>query len=165
MLDIGFLMRGEILWNKSSSAGVSTAWGSWQSPKNPTLRDIHEYIMVFSKGSFSRFNSKNKKSTISKKEFLEFTKSIWNFQAESAKRVNHPAPFPVELPYRCIQLFSFRGDVVLDPFVGSGSTSIAALRTERNFIGYDNNQKYVDTALRRIKREKQQLKLFSFKEF
>ncbi|MEA2006155.1 MAG: DNA methyltransferase, partial [Acidobacteriota bacterium] len=93
MLDIGFIMRGEILWNKSSSAGVSTAWGSWKSPKNPTLRDIHEYIMVFSKGSFSRINVGEKESTISKKEFLEFTKSIWNFSAESAQRVKHPAPF------------------------------------------------------------------------
>jgi modification methylase len=165
MLDIGFFMRGEILWNKSSSSGVSTAWGSWQSPKNPTLRDIHEYIMVFSKGCFHRLNPENKKSTISKDEFLEFTKSIWNFQAESAKRVNHPAPFPIELPYRCIQLFTFKGDVILDPFVGSGSTCISALRTERYFIGYDNNQKYVDIALRRIKREKEQLKLFSFREF
>lgn len=160
MLDIGFLMRGEILWNKSSSSGVSTAWGSWKSPKNPTLRDIHEYIMVFSKGSFSRFNHDKKESTISKKEFLEFTKSIWNFPAESAQRVNHPAPFPVELPYRCIQLFTFKGDVVLDPFVGSGTTCIAALKTGRFFVGYDKNQKYVDIARKRILKETQQLKLF-----
>lgn len=161
MLDIGFIMRGEILWNKSSSAGVSTAWGSWKSPKNPTLRDIHEYIMVFSKGSFSRINVGEKESTISKKEFLEFTKSIWNFSAESAQRVKHPAPFPVELPYRCIQLFTFKGDVVLDPFVGSGTTCIAALKTGRHFIGYDNKQKYVDIARKRIIKETQQLKLFS----
>jgi len=160
MLDIGFLMRGEVLWNKSSSAGVSTAWGSWKSAKNPTLRDIHEYILIFSKGNFSRLNTDNKKSTIKKEEFLEFTKSIWNFPAESAKRVNHPAPFPVELPYRCIQLFTFKGDVVLDPFVGSGTSCIAALKTGRNFIGYDNNQKYVEVAKKRIRRETQQLKLF-----
>lgn len=160
MIDIGFLMRGEILWNKSSSAGVSTAWGSWRSPKNPTLRDVHEYIMIFSKESFSRFNADKKESTIGKEEFLEFTKSIWNFSSESAQRINHPAPFPVELPYRCIQLFTFKGDVVLDPFVGSGTTCIAALRTGRYFIGYDNNQKYVEIARRRIKKETQQLKLF-----
>ena len=160
MLDIGFLMRGEILWNKSSSAGVSTAWGSWKSPKNPILRDVHEYIMIFSKGSFSRFNADKKEGTISKKEFLEFTKSIWTFPAESAQRVNHPAPFPADLPYRCIQLFTFKGDIVLDPFVGSGTTCIAALRTGRYFIGYDNNPKYVDIARKRIKKETQQLKLF-----
>ncbi len=161
MLDIGFLMRGEVLWNKSSSAGVSTAWGSWKSPKNPILRDVHEYIMVFSKGSFSRVDTGKRESTISKEEFLEFTKSIWTFPAESAQRVQHPAPFPVELPYRCIQLFTFKGDVVLDPFVGSGTTCIAALRTGRFFVGYDNNQKYVDIATKRIFRETQQLKLFS----
>jgi len=160
MLDIGFLMRGEVLWNKSSSAGVSTAWGSWKSAKNPTLRDIHEYILIFSKGNFSRLNTDNKKSTIKKEEFLEFTKSIWNFPAGSAKRVNHPAPFPVELPYRCIQLFTFKGDVVLDPFVGSGTSCIAALKTGRNFIGYDNNQEYVEIARKRILKETQQMKLF-----
>ena len=102
MLEVGFLMRGEIIWNKGAGAGVSTAWGSWCSASNPTLRDVHEYILVFSKGKFSR-NGKNKESTISKEEFLEFTKSIWTFQPESATRVGHPAPFPVELPYRCIQ--------------------------------------------------------------
>lgn len=160
MLEIGFLMRGEILWNKSASAGVSTAWGSWKSPKNPCLRDIHEYILIFSKGSFSRLETNNKESTIKKEEFLEFTKSIWNFSAESATRVKHPAPFPEELPYRCIQLFTFKGDVVLDPFVGSGTTCIAALKTGRLFIGYDNNKKYIDIARRRILRETQQLKLF-----
>ncbi len=161
MLEIGFFMRGEILWNKSSSAGVSTAWGSWKSPRNPTLRDVHEYIMVFSKGSFSRLEANNKESTITKEEFLEFTKSIWSFPAESARRVNHPAPFPIELPYRCIQLFTFKGDVVLDPFVGSGTTCVAAVKTGRFFIGYDNNQIYVDVARERIKKETQQLKLFS----
>lgn len=160
MLDIGFLMRGEIIWNKSASAGVSTAWGSWKSAKNPTLRDIHEYILIFSKGNFSRLEAVNKENTIKKEEFLEFTKSIWNFPAESAKRVNHPAPFPEELPYRCIQLFTFKGDIVLDPFVGSGTTCIAALTTGRFFIGYDNNQNYVEIARKRIKREKNQLKLF-----
>jgi len=160
MLDIGFLMRGEIIWNKSASAGVSTAWGSWKSPKNPTLRDIHEYILVFSKGTFNRLDKNKKISTITKKEFLEFTKSIWTFQAESAKKVNHPAPFPIELPYRCIQLFTYKGDVVLDPFVGSGTTCIAALKTKRYFIGYDINQDYLKIAKKRISEEINQLKLF-----
>lgn len=156
MLDIGYLMRGEIIWNKSASAGISTAWGSWKSPKNPTLRDVHEYIMVFSKGSFSRLKTDGKKSTISKEEFLESSKSIWMFPAESANRVKHPAPFPIELPYRFIQLFTYKGDIVLDPFAGSGTACVAALKTERNFIGYDNNQEYVDLANRRILEEKKQ---------
>ncbi|MCI0560162.1 MAG: site-specific DNA-methyltransferase [Nitrososphaera sp.] len=149
MIDIGFLMRGEVIWDKGSSAGVSTAWGSWQSASNPSLRDTHEYIMVFSKGSFSR-EARGKIDTIAKEEFLQYTKSVWEFPAESARRVNHPAPFPLELPYRCIQLYTFEGDVVLDPFCGVGTTCIAAAKGGRHFIGYDNNRNYVNEALKRI---------------
>jgi modification methylase len=151
MLDIGFLMRGEIIWNKGNSASPSTAWGSWLSPANPTLRDVHEYIMVFSKGTFSRQNSMKRISTISKEEFLEFTKSLWTFYAESAKRIGHPAPFPVELPYRLTQLYTFQDEIILDPFIGSGQTAIAALLSKRNFIGYETNAKYIDSAENRIK--------------
>lgn len=150
MLDLGFLMRGEIIWNKGSSSSPSTAWGSWLSAKNPTLRDIHEYILVFSKGMFTRGNS-NRKSTISKGEFLEFTKSVWTFAAEPATKVGHPAPFPVELPYRLIQLYTFEGEVVLDPFIGSGQTAIAAVKTSRHYVGYDINEEYVKLAEKRIK--------------
>ncbi|MFL6498345.1 MAG: DNA-methyltransferase, partial [Nitrososphaera sp.] len=112
MHELGFLMRGEIIWNKAASSGISTAWGSWQSASNPTLRDVHEYVIIFSKGTFSR-SSHNKENTITKEEFLTFTKSMWDFPAESATRTGHPAPFPTELPYRCIQLYTFRGEVVL----------------------------------------------------
>jgi DNA modification methylase len=150
MLEIGFLMRGEVIWDKGAGAGVSTAWGSWQSPANPTLRDTHEYILVFSKGKFSR-NSKGKESTITKDEFLEFTKSIWTFSPESAKQVGHPAPFPVELPYRCIQLYTFEEEVVLDPFAGVASTAIAALKTGRHYVCLDNNPEYVERGRTRIK--------------
>jgi len=150
MLDLGFLMRGEIIWNKASSGSPSTAWGSWLSAKNPTLRDIHEYILVFSKGMFTRRNL-DRKSTISKGEFLEFTKSIWTFSAEPATKVGHPAPFPVELPYRLIQLYTFEGEVVLDPFVGSGQTAIAVIKTKRHYVGYDINPEYVKLAERRVK--------------
>jgi site-specific DNA-methyltransferase (adenine-specific) len=154
MLDIGFLMRGEIIWNKGSSAGASTAWGSWQSASNPSLRDTHEYIMMFSKGSFSRQAGQ---STISKEEFLAYTKSVWEFPAESASRVGHPAPFPVELPRRCIQLYTFLGDFVLDPFCGVGSTCVAALGTGRHFLGYDTSREYVEAALRRIEESKKKI--------
>lgn len=152
MLEIGFLMRGEIIWDKGASAGGSCAWGSWQSASNPVLRDVHEYITVFSKGSLARrdHKEKNKKNTITRDEFLEYTKSIWSFGAESAKRVNHPAPFPVELPYRLMQLYSFAGDVVLDPFCGSGTTCLAAIKTKRRYIGIDNNLNYVQGAQKRI---------------
>lgn len=151
MLDLGFLMRGEIIWNKASSGSPSTAWGSWLSAKNPTLRDIHEYILVFSKGMFIRNSPPDRKSTISKEEFLEFTKSVWTFTAEPATKVGHPAPFPVELPYRLIQLYTFEGEVVLDPFMGSGQTAIAAIKTGRHYVGYEINEEYVKLSEKRIK--------------
>ncbi|RLA80699.1 MAG: site-specific DNA-methyltransferase [Deltaproteobacteria bacterium] len=152
MLDLGFLMRGEIIWNKASSSSPSTAWGSWLSAANPTLRDIHEYILVFAKETFTRKNPHKRKSTISKEEFLEFTKSVWTFPAESAKRVGHPAPFPVELPYRLIQLYTFEGEVVLDPFMGSGQAAIAAIKAKRHYVGYEIEEEYVKLAERRIER-------------
>ena len=167
MLDLGFLMRGEIIWNKASSSSPSTAWGSWLSAANPTLRDIHEYILVFSKGMFRRKNLPRRKSTISKEEFLEFTKSIWTFPAEPAHMVGHPAPFPIELPYRLIQLYTFEGEVVLDPFMGSGQAAIAAIKTNRHYIGYEINEEYVKLAERRIKDfllEFKSPKLFDFKD-
>lgn len=150
MLEIGFLMRGEIIWNKATSASPSTAWGTWLSAANPILRDIHEYILVFSKEAFNRKNLPGKTSTITREEFLEFTKSVWTFPAESARRIGHPAPFPIDLPYRLIQLYTFKEEVVLDPFCGSGSTCIAALKANRHYIGYDIKKEYVDLAQRRL---------------
>lgn len=149
LLSLGFLMRGEVIWAKDASSSPSTAWGSWRSASNPTLRDTHEYILIFSKSSFSR-ESLGRKSTISRDEFLEFTKSVWRFDAEPARKVGHPAPFPVELPYRCIQLYTFSGEVVLDPFMGSGQTAIAALKTGRHYVGYETNSQYVDLADKRV---------------
>jgi site-specific DNA-methyltransferase (adenine-specific) len=156
MLEIGFLMRGEIIWNKASGVSPSTAWGSWKSATNPTLRDIHEYILVFSKESFERKKSPEKISTITRDEFLEYTKSVWTFSAESAQKVGHPAPFPIELPYRLIQLYTFKEEVVLDPFCGSGTTCLATLKTGRHYIGYDIKEEYVKTAECRIKKHNQQ---------
>ncbi|MBP8960382.1 MAG: site-specific DNA-methyltransferase, partial [Bacteroidales bacterium] len=149
MIELGFNMRGEIIWNKAASASPSTAWGSWQSATNPILRDIHEYILVFSKGDFKR-EKRNKENTISKDQFMEWTKSIWTMNAESAKRVGHPAPFPEELPYRLIQLFSYKDDIILDPFMGSGTTAVAAIKSDRYFIGYDNNKEYIKLSRERI---------------
>jgi site-specific DNA-methyltransferase (adenine-specific) len=150
MTKIGFLMRGEIIWNKSASSGTSTAWGSWKSAANPTLRDTHEYILVFSKGSYSR-SAESKSDTISKDDFLALTKSVWEFPAESARRIGHPAPFPVELPRRCIQLYSFAGDVVLDPFCGVGSSCLAAIQDSRHFVGYEISAEYAGMAAKRVK--------------
>ncbi|MDC0252820.1 site-specific DNA-methyltransferase [Chloroflexi bacterium] len=154
MIEIGFNMRGEIIWNKSAGAGSSTAWGSWMSASNPTLRDVHEYILVFSKGEYKRERKGEEKeikqNSIKNEDFLEWTKSIWNFNTESAKRIGHPAPFPIELPHRLIQLFSFKTDIILDPFIGSGTTGIAALKSDRKFIGFETNKEYIKIASERI---------------
>lgn len=150
MIEIGFNMRGEIIWNKAASASPSTAWGSWQSAANPILRDIHEYILVFSKGDYKREKGK-KENSITKEQFMEWTKSIWTMNAESAKRIGHPAPFPEELPYRLIQLYSFKGDIIIDPFMGSGTTAVSAIKSERKFVGYDISQEYIDLAERRLR--------------
>ena len=166
MVDLGFLMRGEVIWNKASSASLSTAWGSWLSPTNPTLRDVHEYILVFSKGMFGRKKINDRKSTISREQFLEFTKSVWTFSAVSARKVGHPAPFPVELPYRLIQLYTFEGEVILDPFMGSGQTAMAAMKANRHYVGYEIGEEYVKLAERRIREfllESKSPELFDFK--
>lgn len=159
MLEIGFHMRGEIIWNKASSASPSTAWGSWQSAANPVLRDIHEYILVFSKESFSR-KIGHKNNTITKEDFLEWTKSVWTFPAVSARMIGHPAPFPEELPHRLIQLYTFKEDVVLDPFCGSGTACLVALKDGRHYIGYDIEPSYVELANQRIKAFTNQLNIF-----
>lgn len=146
---LGFLMRGEIIWDKGASASASTAWGSWRSASNPTLRDVHEYVLVFSKGSFSRRKG-GRRDTIGREEFLQWTKSVWSFPAERARAVGHPAPFPPELPARLIELYSFEGDVVLDPFCGSGTTCLAARDAGRHYVGYEIRESYVELACRRL---------------
>ena len=151
MVDLGFLMRGEIIWNKAASASPSTAWGSWRSPANPTLRDVHEYILIFSKAGFARKNPAKRRATITKEEFLELTKSVWSFPAVSARSVGHPAPFPVALPYRLIQLYTYEAEVVLDPFMGSGQTAIAALQGNRPYVGYEIEADYVRLAEKRLR--------------
>ena len=154
MIEIGFNMRGEIIWNKSAGAGISTAWGSFQSASNPILRDVHEYILIFSKGNYKRERDKEekelRKDNITKEEFIEWTKSVWTINTESAKRIGHPAPFPEELPNRLIKLFSFTNDIVIDPFMGSGTTAIAAIKNNRNFVGYEINKEYINLANDRI---------------
>ena len=146
--DIGFQMRGEIIWQKAKSAGGSCAWGSWQSAKNPTLRDIHEYVLVASKESYRRL--RNGVDTIARDEFLAATVSIWEIQPESARRVGHPAPFPVELPRRLIELYSFESDLILDPFMGAGSTALAALEAGRHYVGYEIDSDYARLAQERL---------------
>ena len=140
-------------WTTAASASPSTAWGSWRSAANPVLRDVHEYILVFSKDDYARSRA-GRKSTIGKEDFLERDKSVWTFPAASARQIGHPAPFPEELPRRLIELYTFEGDVVLDPFCGSGTTCLAAARLGRHYIGYEIHPDYVTLAEKRLSKLK-----------
>lgn len=145
---IGFKYHSTIIWNEQNISR-RTAWGSWLSATAPYVIAPVEVIVVLYKKNWKK-TSGSRKSDITKKEFLEWTNGVWNFSGESKKRVGHPAPFPVELPRRCIKLFSFVGDMVLDPFLGSGSTLLACLETERKGIGVDIDRKYCELAKKRL---------------
>jgi site-specific DNA-methyltransferase (adenine-specific) len=145
-----FLPMGEIIWQKSKGASGNCAWGSWRSARSPRLRDIHEYLLVFAKRDYSRPDKGV--SDIESEEFMASTLSIWPIAPESAKRVGHPAPFPVELASRVIRLYSYVGDAVLDPFSGSGTTCVAARQNGRRFVGYDISEDYCSIARQRIEK-------------
>jgi site-specific DNA-methyltransferase (adenine-specific) len=155
---LGLLLRGEVVWQKARGAGGSCAWGSYCGPGNPVLRDLTERVVIASKGRFDRARDPKKRKlewlphepTISADEFMTATLDVWELAPESATRVDHPAPFPVELPQRFIELYTWRGDVVLDPFMGSGTTAVAAVRAGRHYLGYDMDDAYVQAARRRV---------------
>jgi DNA modification methylase len=159
--DLGLLLRGEVVWVKARGATGSCAWGSFCSPANPVLRDVTERVVIASKGRFDRALSATRRralglpdaASISKDEFMEATTDVWEIPAERATRVGHPAPFPVELPQRLIELYTFEDDLVLDPFMGSGTTAVAAVRTGRRYVGYDTESSYVRIAERRAEEE------------
>jgi site-specific DNA-methyltransferase (adenine-specific) len=144
----GFLPMGEIIWRKGKGANGNCAWGSWRSARAPRLRDVHEYLLVFAKENFSR--PERGESDIARDEFMEATLSVWDILPESAKRVGHPAPFPVELAARVIQLYSYVGDVVLDPFLGSGTTAVGAVKSGRRFVGFEIDPVYFQLAQSRV---------------
>jgi modification methylase len=146
--EIGFLPMGEIIWQKGRGANGSCAWGSWRSASAPRLRDLHEYLLVFAKGSYKRPDKGI--SDLSGEEFTEATLSVWEILPVSAKKVGHPAPFPVELANRVIKLYSYVGDVVLDPFIGSGTTAMAAKQHGRHYVGFDISPEYCRLAEERI---------------
>ncbi len=144
----GFLPAGEIVWRKGKGMNGSCAWGTWRSAKAPRLRDVHEYLLVFTKERFDR--PEKGPTEISASEFMAGTLSVWEIAPESARRIGHPAPFPVDLAARVINLFSYVGDVVLDPFSGSGTTCLAAMLHARNYVGYDIVPEYCELAERRL---------------
>ena len=148
--EIGYQHRGEIIWDKGSGS-LSTAWGSWKSPSNPTLRDRHEYILCLCKETYKRSDAQGESTAPA--HWAELTQSIWQFNPAHASHIGHPAPFPVELPTRLIHFYSYRSDVVLDPFMGSGTTAVAAKQTGRHYIGYEVSAEYVALAEQRIQQE------------
>jgi site-specific DNA-methyltransferase (adenine-specific) len=159
---LGLLLRGEVVWRKARGAGGNCAWGSFCSPANPVLRDLTERVVVASKGRFDRAVPRPERereglphrASATADEFMEATLDVWELAPERATRVGHPAPFPVELPQRLVELYTYEGDVVLDPFMGSGSTAVAAVRTGRHYIGYDTDPAYVEAARVRVAAER-----------
>ena len=159
--DLGLLLRGELVWQKGEGASGSCAWGSWRSPSNPVLRDLTERVIVASKGRFDRARTAKQRAaqglphvtTLLPEDFLTLTLDVWSIPPESARRVGHPAPFPVELPEQLIRLYTYADDLVLDPFMGSGSTLVAAARLGRRYVGYDLDPAYVDMARQRVAAE------------
>jgi DNA modification methylase len=151
--DLRLLLRGEVVWQKQRGASGSCAWGSYQSPTNPVLRDTTERVIIASKGRFDRVARTGGRgvATIPGDEFMEATLDVWEIPSESATRVGHPAPFPVALVERCLHLFTYAGDIVLDPFMGSGTTAVAAANTGRHYIGYDTDGGYVRQARERLR--------------
>ena len=162
---LGLLLRGEVIWRKGRGSNGSSAWGSFQLPSNPVLRDLTERIVIASKGRFDRAHDRHARardgsphvSTIDADEFMESVMDVWEMRPESASRVGHPAPFPVALPQRLIDLYTYRGDLVLDPFMGSGTTAVAAVRTGRHYVGFDTDQSYVALARKRIAAESERV--------
>jgi len=152
-VDLRMLYRGTVIWNKHSAA-KHCAWGSWNSCSNPHIVPRHEYIIVFSKGDW-KLEGGSKNCDLDKDEFMKFTRSIWVFAPESRKKIGHPAPFPEELPYRLIKFYSYKENVVLDMFAGSGTTGVVAKRLGRNFILVDNSMEYCKMAATRLERENQ----------
>jgi len=156
--NLGLLLRGELIWQKGEGASGSCAWGSFRSPANPVLRDITERVVVASKGRFDRARSVARReaeglphrSGLTTDDFMAQTLDLWSIPTESARRVGHPAPFPVELPARLIDLYTYVDDLVLDPFMGSGSALVAASGLGRRYVGYDLDPTYVDLARRRV---------------
>lgn len=152
---VGWKYHSTIVWNEGNISR-RTAWGSWMSASAPYVIAPVELIVVFYKEEWKKVNG-TKTSDITKQEFMEWTNGLWSFNGESKKRIGHPAPFPIELPYRCIKLFSFIDDIIFDPFAGSGTTLIAANNNNRYSVGLEIDSNYCELAKKRIIKETQML--------
>jgi site-specific DNA-methyltransferase (adenine-specific) len=145
---VGFKYHSTIIWNEQNISR-RTAWGSWLSASAPYVIAPVEVILVLYKSSWKK-TSGSLRSDVTRDEFLEWTNGVWTFSGESKKRIGHPAPYPVELPRRCIKLFSYVDDLVCDPFLGSGSTLLAAASTGRRGLGIELDATYCELAQRRL---------------
>jgi len=148
---IGYKYHSTIVWNEGNISR-RTAWGSWMSASAPYVIAPVELIVVLYKKKWKKISG-SRKSDITKKEFMDWTNGLWTFSGESKKKIGHPAPFPLELPRRCIKLFSFVNDVILDPFLGSGSTLITAYQNNRKGIGIEIDKGYCKIAYNRLIKE------------
>lgn len=163
LTDLGLLWKAEILWEKNNYNAKYTAWGSWKSPSMPYLKYTWEFIEVFDKESHKKTGQKEN-IDITDEEFKELVYAKWKFPPENKmQEFHHPAMFPEELPYRLLKLFSYRGDIVLDPFNGAGTTTLVAYKLKRKFIGIDISPEYCQTAIERIKQHTSQKGLFEEK--
>ena len=154
--ELGFLFKAEIIWEKHNWNCKYTAWGSWKSPSMPYLKYTWEFIEVFCKGSQKK-EGVRENIDITGDEFKKWVYSKWEMAPESRmKEFGHPSMFPEEVPYRLIRLFSYIGDLVLDPFNGMGTTTLVARKLNRNYIGIDISKQYCQKALERIEEFEQQ---------
>jgi len=150
LLGLGLLWKAEILWEKNNYNAKYTAWGSWKSPSMPYIKYTWEFIEVFDKETHKK-EGKREDIDVTAEEFKEWVLGKWSFPPEiRMKDYNHPAMFPEEMPRRLIKLFSYKNDIVLDPFNGAGTTTLVSWKLHRRFIGIDVSKQYCDTALKRL---------------
>ena len=142
---IGFILRGSVVWHKMNGGG-KTSWGSWRSSSNPCFIDEHEMIVVAHKGKPRIENS----SKIDKENFFSYVHSVWQIKPETRRSNGHPAPYPIEIPKRLIDFLSGEGNIILDPFMGSGTTALACVMTNRKYIGFESNIEYYEESLKRL---------------
>ena len=156
-MDVGFQYKTTIIWNKNTVL-TRTAWGSWKSASSPCIIAPVEIILILYKDQWKKISKGI--STVGRDEFIEWTNGLWAFGTASKKRIGHPAPFPLELPDRCIKMFSYQDDLVLDPFAGSGTTLISAYQNGRRGIGIELDKEYYELAVNRFKQDTEQIQLF-----
>lgn len=146
----GLIWKGEILWEKNNYNCKYTAWGSWKSPSSPYLKYTWEFLEVFCKGDLQKKGNRDN-IDISAEEFKSWVNAKWSIAPErDMKKYNHPAMFPKKLVERVLKLFSFEGDIILDPFNGVGTTTLVSKQLNRRYIGIDISKEYCQTARHRV---------------